>query len=659
MVLCAGTGLDTAPVLATAVASKSGRRKAAAAAMEAELEAAHSPLGSPGTECAWPAQLFDAAASSQSIREGRVRIISIPLLVDERLRARTRTHATHRLPAAAGGKATPLPAAAEGGDTLTVSAPTETRETQIIEDDVPTNIVYLDVGFVACGPICAVRRSADTAAVKAAAGGAAAASAPSPHSEVVAALPAPVVVSSDDPADEYTASVHVVLASERFRGYGIGEDALRVFLSDVLIDLFATIDTSRFSFLFTAPAEATGAVYAAQACGLSSSGMVQVGSRKFIRCVGTPAKVAAAVNSEKPTTDSSTSGGGAASGCGGSSSAGAPSASAGWKMSFNARGGNGSQSQSAATPATSTAALPPGLKVLFRATEADMRAARVRASDGTFVGDAGSSAEDVAAGSGGALVTSGSDAVSSARKVEPLAVLSAVVPTFEVVGSKLTSAWQQSRRVGVLSVSRVKPKHSLWFKRACTYGDLYALVYEPAVLKTLGMQLTNFVRASVTNKLVSEVLSKTLLATLFTAVALPSAVADLLSFIDTPWALAIDRSDKAGEALAKALLDGAHGHRPVTLVGYGMGARVIFAALSHIARAAAEADAAYEAAVKAAGGSLADTSSLSSDMLRRSPRAFDATVYSTRGSAAAAAAVSASKRKTSLTACNPYGIVHD
>ncbi|KAJ6420193.1 hypothetical protein OIU84_030158 [Salix udensis] len=52
---------------------------------------------------------------------------------------------------------------------------------------------------------------------------------------------------------------------------------------------------------------------------------------------------------------------------------------------------------------------------------------------------------------------------------------------------------------------------------------------------------------------------------------------------DSKWTIAIDRSDKAGKLLAEVLLKGLQGNRPVTLVGYSLGARVIFKCLETLA----------------------------------------------------------------------------
>jgi pimeloyl-ACP methyl ester carboxylesterase len=53
--------------------------------------------------------------------------------------------------------------------------------------------------------------------------------------------------------------------------------------------------------------------------------------------------------------------------------------------------------------------------------------------------------------------------------------------------------------------------------------------------------------------------------------------------IDSKWAVACERADRAGKLLAQVLLKGDHGRRPVTLLGYSMGARVVMACLQDLA----------------------------------------------------------------------------
>ena len=54
--------------------------------------------------------------------------------------------------------------------------------------------------------------------------------------------------------------------------------------------------------------------------------------------------------------------------------------------------------------------------------------------------------------------------------------------------------------------------------------------------------------------------------------------------MDNSWSVALNRADAAGLELANALLRRAQGGRPVTLMGYALGARVIFRCLTELAQ---------------------------------------------------------------------------
>ncbi|KAL8148697.1 hypothetical protein AgCh_005889 [Apium graveolens] len=78
----------------------------------------------------------------------------------------------------------------------------------------------------------------------------------------------------------------------------------------------------------------------------------------------------------------------------------------------------------------------------------------------------------------------------------------------------------------------------------------------------------------------------TALHSLVSALAWPTALLNVLDLIDSKWAITIDRSDQAGMLLAEeVLLKGLHGQRPVTLIRFSLGARVIFKCLETLAKA--------------------------------------------------------------------------
>jgi pimeloyl-ACP methyl ester carboxylesterase len=67
------------------------------------------------------------------------------------------------------------------------------------------------------------------------------------------------------------------------------------------------------------------------------------------------------------------------------------------------------------------------------------------------------------------------------------------------------------------------------------------------------------------------------------AMVLPMALTKLSYLIDNPWVVSQARADMAGRILADSLIDRNLGTRPITLVGFSLGARVIFSCLKELA----------------------------------------------------------------------------
>ncbi len=65
---------------------------------------------------------------------------------------------------------------------------------------------------------------------------------------------------------------------------------------------------------------------------------------------------------------------------------------------------------------------------------------------------------------------------------------------------------------------------------------------------------------------------------------LPIVLTKLSYLIDNPWTVSMGRANAAGLILADSLIDRNLGARPITLVGFSLGARVIFACLRELAR---------------------------------------------------------------------------
>ncbi|KAH6609279.1 hypothetical protein Trco_002625 [Trichoderma cornu-damae] len=115
-----------------------------------------------------------------------------------------------------------------------------------------------------------------------------------------------------------------------------------------------------------------------------------------------------------------------------------------------------------------------------------------------------------------------------------------------------------------------------------TEAEVFALRYEMSVLLSLGTALNDLVRSVAWTAFKAEVIKRTLLATLWAALW-PIQVLAVASNVDNPFNRAHNRSRKAGQLLADALINKVQGERPVTLVGYSLGATTIHACLQSLA----------------------------------------------------------------------------
>lgn len=113
-------------------------------------------------------------------------------------------------------------------------------------------------------------------------------------------------------------------------------------------------------------------------------------------------------------------------------------------------------------------------------------------------------------------------------------------------------------------------------------SEVFALRYEMEALLGLGTSLENMVSSYAWSYVKLEILKRTVLATLWSALW-PVYLLKMATSIDNPFSLAKRRSEKAGEVLADALINKAQGERPVTLIGYSLGARVIYSCLRSLA----------------------------------------------------------------------------
>ncbi|RYO80902.1 hypothetical protein DL766_009486 [Monosporascus sp. MC13-8B] len=113
-------------------------------------------------------------------------------------------------------------------------------------------------------------------------------------------------------------------------------------------------------------------------------------------------------------------------------------------------------------------------------------------------------------------------------------------------------------------------------------SEVFALRYEMKSLLALGAGLESLVTSYAWSAIRTEVLRRTVLATVWAALW-PVHLVSMASNLDNPFSLARNRSEKAGRVLADALINKVQGERPVTLIGYSLGARVIYACLRALA----------------------------------------------------------------------------
>ncbi|OCT44157.1 hypothetical protein CLCR_00550 [Cladophialophora carrionii] len=124
----------------------------------------------------------------------------------------------------------------------------------------------------------------------------------------------------------------------------------------------------------------------------------------------------------------------------------------------------------------------------------------------------------------------------------------------------------------------VKPWRSLG-----TGAEIFALKYELEALLNLGNAMNGMVQSAAWGYAQKEIIAQTIFADLAAAMW-PMALMKVARVVDNPFSVAKSRADKAGEVLADALINRAQGERPVTLIGYSLGARVIYTCLMSLAK---------------------------------------------------------------------------
>ncbi|EDV28684.1 uncharacterized protein TRIADDRAFT_51841 [Trichoplax adhaerens] len=112
--------------------------------------------------------------------------------------------------------------------------------------------------------------------------------------------------------------------------------------------------------------------------------------------------------------------------------------------------------------------------------------------------------------------------------------------------------------------------------------EQYTLIWETEYLNELGSCLSKLFYSTLISEASIELLKQTALAGVMAAAALPAIILKVGSVIDNPWSVCCSRAIQAGKQLADVLLTRKAGKRPITLIGFSLGARVIYYCLEEM-----------------------------------------------------------------------------
>uniref|UniRef100_A0A4W3KBH6 Transmembrane and coiled-coil domains 4 n=1 Tax=Callorhinchus milii TaxID=7868 RepID=A0A4W3KBH6_CALMI len=113
--------------------------------------------------------------------------------------------------------------------------------------------------------------------------------------------------------------------------------------------------------------------------------------------------------------------------------------------------------------------------------------------------------------------------------------------------------------------------------------EQYCLAWESVYLMELGNALVTLLNGLL-NMVAQEALKYTVLSGLVTALTWPASLITAANIIDNPWGVCLNRSAEVGKHLAQVLLSRQQGRRPVSLIGFSFGARVIYFCLQELAK---------------------------------------------------------------------------
>ncbi|XP_045913388.1 transmembrane and coiled-coil domain-containing protein 4 [Micropterus dolomieu] len=218
---------------------------------------------------------------------------------------------------------------------------------------------------------------------------------------------------------------------------------------------------------------------------------------------------------------------------------------------------------------------------------------------GTVIGVTGGLAAPlVAAGASAVLGAGGAAALGSATGIAIMASL------FGAAGAGLTG-YKMKKCVGAIEEFEFLPlrsgkhlhltiavtgwlcsgKYSSFQAPWCSLGECgeqYCLVWESRFLRDLGSAMASLLDGLV-SMVAQEALKYTVLSGIVAALTWPAYLLAAASVIDNPWCVCLNRSAEVGKHLAQVLRSRQQGKRPVSLIGFSLGARVIYYCLQELA----------------------------------------------------------------------------
>ncbi|KAG8966185.1 hypothetical protein FRC03_012303 [Tulasnella sp. 419] len=188
------------------------------------------------------------------------------------------------------------------------------------------------------------------------------------------------------------------------------------------------------------------------------------------------------------------------------------------------------------------------------------------------------------AGAGGAaVITTGGVLTGSGIAVKGMARRTQQVRTFELLPVHNNKRVNCIITIPGFMSSRNDDVRLPWSVLDPVIGDVFSVLWEPEMMGETGNAL-RILTSEVLTQVGQTVLQATVMTALMSALQWPLVLTKLGYLIDNPWSNALDRAKAAGLVLADVLLQRAMGVRPITLMGFSLGARVIFYALLELHR---------------------------------------------------------------------------